>query len=925
MRRNRHQIDIQERTGIRTKSDDSKVIEEMYETLIQNSSESQDMEIEPNLSNSDYDPIFLAALPEDIRTELLANKRVAQSNNINQDISEEFLQALPDDLRAEIFIPRPKQSEEMDNATFIASLTPDLRREVLTTAGEEILASLTPELAAEARILQERIINRRHAHVENPTPVRHPEEENKVISEIVADEKLSSTLAQVEDSFLELLIRGIYLLNPINRDILASLLLNLSAQANVRAKLLDALLCLLIQFSPVKDFPPQRLFGSETYLENYSQVYAIVAGRILDLLLYLAQNNPKISGELLSTNKSRLSLIKSIRGNEEVNGLSNLLSLTQHKLFETSSTHLNPLINLIHCIIDKQESEIPILDQSEIQEIFTILTYESLSEISVKTVIELVAKLARNADNKIQIEKHLFNIFSVLGIEIARNLQVLETSVDGQKELQLLRLFKVYKIVSNDSGGLECVWGPLTDALNNITQRDSDFASTANPTLSKLLPVIETFFLSHIGTSLNDNFQKFCDRNRKVLNILVKQNPLLLQDTFHSLVTEFPALLDFENKRSYFRSEIRKLRPDRNFDSIRLQVRRTEVFLDSFHQLKMRTPIEMHGKLRVQFSEEDGVDAGGLTREWYELLAREMFNPNYALFIPSANGVSFQPNCMSSINVEHLDFFKFIGRIIGKALCDGYALDVYFTRSFYKHILGQEVTYHDMEDLDPDFYKNLKSLMDINLDDSELHEYYFAYEEEEFGTLQIKELEPGGAHKRVTEENKMEYIKLLCGMKMTQNIAAQTSSFLEGFHELVPKPMISIFDSKELELLISGLPEIDIADLRNNTEYHNYTKDTPVIKWLWEVMQEFSQEERAEFLQFVTGSSKVPLEGFKALPGMSGVQKFQIHKSFTGPDRLPTAHTCMNQLDLPEYPSKEIIRNRLKLAITEGKEGFGFM
>ena len=90
-------------------------------------------------------------------------------------------------------------------------------------------------------------------------------------------------------------------------------------------------------------------------------------------------------------------------------------------------------------------------------------------------------------------------------------------------------------------------------------------------------------------------------------------------------------------------------------------------------------------------------------------------------------------------------------------------------------------------------------------------------------------------------------------------------------------------------------------------------------------MYEFSQEERAEFLQFVTGSSKVPLEGFKALPGMSGVQKPQIHKSFTGPDRLPTAHTCMNQMDLPEYPSKEILRNRLKLAVTEGKEGFGFM
>ena len=121
------------------------------------------------------------------------------------------------------------------------------------------------------------------------------------------------------------------------------------------------------------------------------------------------------------------------------------------------------------------------------------------------------------------------------------------------------------------------MWGPLTDALNTITQRDSDFASTASPTLSKLLPVIETFFLSHIGTAPTECFQRFCDKNRKVLNILVKQNPALLQDTFHSLVTKFPVLLDLEiKKRTHFRSEIRKLKPDRNFDTIRLQVRRAE-------------------------------------------------------------------------------------------------------------------------------------------------------------------------------------------------------------------------------------------------------------------------------------------------------------------------------------------------------------
>jgi hypothetical protein len=856
---------------------------------------------------------------EDLEDENLDNPEELEDP---EALDDDFLHAIPEDLREEILNMHSRgshpPSNEIDNSTFIASLTPDLRREILMTAGQDLLQSLTAEQVAEARALQERV--RRS----QPSERQRPGEEGKVISEIIADEKLSATLASVEDGLLEVLVKALYLLNPINRDIFSSLLLNLSVQGTVRGKLLDSLLALLEQQSPGKDFPPQKLYGSETYLENYSQVYAIVTGRILDLLLHLAQNNGKVSSDLVGTCKFRLSLIKGIKGNDEVRGVAVLLGLARHKLFETSSSHLTPLVELVSCVVEKVSSDVPVLEDLEISTICSLFRYECLSDSSVKRVVDLVAVLVKQPRNKQVIEKILFKSFTLLGKEIANNLKKLETSKDGQKELQLLRIFKVFKATATENANLDYLWGPLTDALNMITNRESDFASSANPTLSKILPLIETFFLAHVGQS-SEYFQKFCDKHRKVLNILIKQNPSILQDTFRILVFEFPALLDFENKRFYFRSEIRKLRPERSLDSIRLQVRRPEVFEDSFHQLKVKTPAEMHGKLRVSFIDEDGVDAGGLTREWYGLLAREMFNPDYALFIPSANGVSFQPNCMSSINAEHLEYFKFIGRIIGKALCDGYALDVYFTRSFYKHILSQEVDYHDMEDLDPDFFKNLKMLMDINLNESDIHEYYFVVEEEEFGSKQMKELEPGGTFKRVTEDNKMEYIKLLCHMKMTANISAQIKSFLEGFHELVPKAMIGIFDSKELELLISGLPEIDIEDLKGNTEYHNYTKDSSVIIWLWEVLNEFSYEERAEFLQFVTGSSKVPLEGFKALPGMNGVQKFQIHKSFTGPDRLPTAHTCMNQIDLPEYPSKELLRNRIKLAITEGKEGFGFM
>ena len=882
-------------------------------------------EQQPNVPEG-IDPSFLEALPDDIRNELLAQYRPARSESAN----DEFLQALPPEIRNEIINqqhPPQRPAQEMDNATFVASLTTDLRREVLMTATEEFLNTLPPDLVAEARILQERVNHRDQYLIGRQPPVLKKKshiEEDKTIAAIVSDEKLSNSLQPADDSLLELLLKGLYLSVSINRDVLSSVMLNLSVQPINRSKIIDGLVSLLLLQESAGEFPPKQLYGSEIFLENYSKVHALVSIRIIDILQHLATCNPKVSSDMLAPIKYRLPLIKNIR-NEETQGFQDLISLMDYTLFRTSTSHLTPLVALISTISSKLGGKIPSLDQLAVNRLCSLLSFESLNDATVKNIVEMVTKLSEIEDNKEKVAKALKFELKLIGEEVLVTLNKQGTSINGIKEIQLLRLCKVITGVTGISDDIDFLWKPLTDVLNSITERETQLASTTNPVLNKLLPLIESFFISHYDRANNPTFRQFTEKNGRVINLLIRQNPNLLHDTFNSLILKFSILLDFENKRVYFKTALREIRQDRGHDSIRLHVRRSEIFMDSFHQLKVKSPAEMLGKLRVQFVGEDGLDAGGLTREWYGVLSREMFNPNYALFIPSANGVSFQPNSMSSINSEHIQFFKFVGRIIGKALCDGFQLDVYFTRSFYKHILGQEVTYQDMEDLDVDFYKSLKALMEINLNESELHEYYFAYEEEEFGKLQVKELIPDGKSKRVTEENKIDYIKLLCHMKMTKNIQTQIEAFKAGFHELVPAELISIFDSKELELLISGLPNIELDDLQNNTDYHNYTKDSPVIVWLWEILEEFSREERAEFIQFVTGSSKVPLEGFKALPGMGGFQKFQIHKSFASTDRLPSAHTCMNQLDLPEYPSKEKLRQRLKYAISEGKEGFGFV
>ncbi|KAG6685953.1 hypothetical protein I3842_12G137700 [Carya illinoinensis] len=349
----------------------------------------------------------------------------------------------------------------------------------------------------------------------------------------------------------------------------------------------------------------------------------------------------------------------------------------------------------------------------------------------------------------------------------------------------------------------------------------------------------------------------------------------------------------------------------------------------SINQLRMRPTLDLKGRLNVQFQGEEGIDAGGLTREWYQLLSRVIFDKGALLFTTVGNNATFQPNPNSVYQTEHLSYFKFVGRVVAKALFDGQLLDVYFTRSFYKHILGAKVTYHDIEAVDPDYYKNLKWMLENDVSDSLDLTFSMDADEEKhilYGKNEVTdyELKPGGRNIRVTEETKHEYVDLVAGHILTNAICPQIESFLEGFTELVPRELISIFNDKELELLISGLPEIDLDDLKANTEYTGYTAASSAIQWFWEVVKAFNKEDMARLLQFVTGTSKVPLEGFRALQGISGPQRFQIHKAYGAPDRLPSAHTCFNQLDLPEYTSKEQLQERLLLAIHEANEGFGF-
>mmetsp|Transcript_3628 Transcript_3628/g.8298 ORF Transcript_3628/g.8298 Transcript_3628/m.8298 type:complete len:4344 (+) Transcript_3628:221-13252(+) len=475
------------------------------------------------------------------------------------------------------------------------------------------------------------------------------------------------------------------------------------------------------------------------------------------------------------------------------------------------------------------------------------------------------------------------------------------------------------KILQSSIAGLLTRFLPSIEAFFVANASSTRIEKSRDDAKDEIPPDRENANLEHLvgGKSLVD----FVTANKVLLNALVRTNANLLDRGLKALISvpRCRQFLDFDVKRQWFKTQVRRLRQQasRRHGSLRLHIRRRHVFEDAYHALRLRNADEMRGRLHITFRNEDGVDAGGLSREFFGILSKEMFNPNYALFTSTEDGSTFQPNPNSSINPDHLSYFRFVGRIVGKAVSDGYLLDAHFTRSLYKHMLGIKPTHDDMEAIDPDYYKNLKTILEYNLDDLGL-DLTFSTEDHSFGRTRMVDLLPNGRNSPVTEQNKSTYVSLVCQHRMTTAIKSQIKAYLDGFHELVSPDLIQIFSPRELELLISGLPDIDVHDLKQNTDYVGWKAADKQIQWFWNVLFSLTRNQKAAFLQFVTGSSKVPLAGFGELPGMRGVQKFSIHKAGGSSGALMSAHTCFNSLDLPVYNSEEELKEKLLYAINEG-------
>uniref|UniRef100_W5MP96 HECT-type E3 ubiquitin transferase n=1 Tax=Lepisosteus oculatus TaxID=7918 RepID=W5MP96_LEPOC len=334
---------------------------------------------------------------------------------------------------------------------------------------------------------------------------------------------------------------------------------------------------------------------------------------------------------------------------------------------------------------------------------------------------------------------------------------------------------------------------------------------------------------------------------------------------------------------------------------LRLKVRRDHIIDDALVRLEMiamENPADLKKQLYVEFEGEQGVDEGGVSKEFFQLVVEEIFNPDIGMFTYDETTKLFWFN-PSSFETE---------------------LDVHFPMVVYRKLMGKKGTFRDLADSHPVLFQSLKELLEYEGSVEEDMMITFQISQTDlFGNPLMYDLRENGDKIPVTNENRKDFVTQYAEYILNKAVEKQFKAFRRGFHMVTNEsPLKYLFRPEEIELLICGSRNLDFQALEETTEYDGgYNRDSRIIKDFWDIVHAFGEEQKRLFLQFTTGTDRAPVGGL-------GKLKMIIAKNGPDTDRLPTSHTCFNVLLLPEYTTKEKLKERLLKAITYAK-GFGML
>lgn len=378
----------------------------------------------------------------------------------------------------------------------------------------------------------------------------------------------------------------------------------------------------------------------------------------------------------------------------------------------------------------------------------------------------------------------------------------------------------------------------------------------------------------------------------------------------------------FNEKVAWFQQMTRRLAISWEDGRIYIRAHRDTLLQESLVAINKLKAKDMRRVFVFRFSGEEGIDAGGLAREWFSQMSKLLLHPDYGLFLTSNNQnyVSINP-ASALVNEDHLQYYYLVGRFVGKALFDSQIISLRFVPLIYKHMLGWPITFNDIQNLDADIFRTMLSLLDV--EDVKDMSLTFEITEAAFGTHKSIEIVENGSTIDVTNDNLGHYLGSQLRHRALDSIKEQLEEFLTGLYEVVPEPLLAVFELHELELLLHGQPGIDVAEWRRFTRYTGEVRGEgdQVVQWFWEIVSNYTYEDKIKLLLFCTGTDGVPALGFEFLQGNGSIQHFTINGLSTD-NPLPHSHTCFNRIDLPMYTSKDDAVRFITMAI-RGSRGYG--
>ncbi|XP_008842859.1 probable E3 ubiquitin-protein ligase HERC3 isoform X2 [Nannospalax galili] len=344
-----------------------------------------------------------------------------------------------------------------------------------------------------------------------------------------------------------------------------------------------------------------------------------------------------------------------------------------------------------------------------------------------------------------------------------------------------------------------------------------------------------------------------------------------------------------------------------------LHVRRNNLVGDALRELSIHSDTDLKKPLKVIFDGEEAVDAGGVTKEFFLLLLKELLNPIYGMFTyyQDSNLLWFSDTCF----VEH-NWFHLIGITCGLAIYNSTVVDLHFPLALYKKLLNVKPDLEDLKELSPTEGRSLQELLDYPGEDvEETFCLNFTICRESYGVIEEKKLVPGGDRVTVCKDNRQEFVDAYVNYVFQISVHEWYTAFSSGFLKVCGGKVLELFQPSELRAMMVGNSNYNWEELEETAIYKgDYSASHPTVKIFWETFHEFPLEKKKKFLLFLTGSDRIPIYGMASL-------QIVIQSTATGEEYLPVAHTCYNLLDLPKYSSKEILRARLTQAL-DNYEGF---